>query len=401
MLYQLNLREVTYALSEALDYVGIDDIMHGKRVVYIACEIGKKLGWRQSKLDKIMLMAMLHDCGVSSTGMHHAIVSHLDWEDSYVHCATGARLLHDVPFYKGFAEVIAFHHTHWEKFSPNVEEEMKLYANLIYLSDRIDALRSQFGAHLSHEKETIVSLIHAHTPTMFAPILCEAFAEISHKDTFWYYLDSLALPYYFKDWIDQGEIQSIHFDLLKKIALMFAGIINAKVPQEGQYTIKTAALTRFIAQRYNLSLENQELIELCALLNDLGKLRIPDSLVTKTAPLSDEDHIRLRRQGFDAQIILGQIKGFEKIAKIVAQYHEGLCAKEKHLVHDETETPLDVRILSFANACNTLLPLDEGENNAQIEKEMEAHQLDITIAPDIEAYLASYTDKNRSQNLYM
>ena len=51
MLYQLNLREVTYALCEALDYVGIDDIKHGKRVAYIACEIAKKLGWRQSKLD--------------------------------------------------------------------------------------------------------------------------------------------------------------------------------------------------------------------------------------------------------------------------------------------------------------------------------------------------------------
>jgi len=35
MLYQLNLREVTYALCEALDYVGIDDIKHGKRVAYI------------------------------------------------------------------------------------------------------------------------------------------------------------------------------------------------------------------------------------------------------------------------------------------------------------------------------------------------------------------------------
>lgn len=78
MLYQLNLREVTYALSEALDYAGIDDINHGKRVAYIAYEIGRKLGWRQSKLDTLMLMAMLHDCGVIFTDEHHCLTSHLD-----------------------------------------------------------------------------------------------------------------------------------------------------------------------------------------------------------------------------------------------------------------------------------------------------------------------------------
>ena len=102
MLYQLNLREVTYALSEALDYVGVDDIQHGKRVAYIACKIGKKLGWRQSKLDKIMLMAMLHDCGVTLTDAHHSIMSHLDWEDSQLHCAKGAHLLQSVRFITNF-----------------------------------------------------------------------------------------------------------------------------------------------------------------------------------------------------------------------------------------------------------------------------------------------------------
>jgi hypothetical protein len=31
MPYKINLREVVYSLSTALDYVGVDDIFHGKR----------------------------------------------------------------------------------------------------------------------------------------------------------------------------------------------------------------------------------------------------------------------------------------------------------------------------------------------------------------------------------
>jgi response regulator RpfG family c-di-GMP phosphodiesterase len=401
MIYQLNLREVTYALSEALDYVGIDDIMHGKRVACIACEIAKKLGWRQSKLDKVMLMAMLHDCGVSSTGVHHAIVSQLDWEDAYVHCAIGASLLHDVPFYDGFAEIIAFHHTHWEAFEFQIDEEMKLYANLIYLSDRIDALRSQFGAHLSHEKETIRTIIQTHSPSMFAPKLCEAFVEISHRDSFWYYLDSFALPYYFKDWIDQGEIQAIHFDELKKIAMMFAGIVNAKISYDAQHTVRLASLARFIARLYNLSLRDQETVELCALLYDLGKLRVPDVLVTKTAPLSDEEHIRIRRQGFDAQIILGQIKGFEKIAKTVSLYHEAQNAKEKGIVDDETSKPLEVRILTFAHTIDALMPLQKSEMVETLEAVISEHQLDPIIVPYIATYLDSYHPYLASNSLHV
>lgn len=255
---QLNLRELTYALSTALDYVSIDDTTHGKRVAYIACEIGKKLGWRQSKLDKVMLMAMLYDCGVSSTEMHDCLINYLDWEDSYLHCARGASLLKDVPIYSDFADVIAFHHTCWEHFLPYIDEEIKLYANLIYLSDRIDAMHIKFGAQLSHEKEHIRATIKKETPSMFSPKLTEAFIQLSYTDQFWYYLEPDAIHYYFRDWIDHGEILSVPFELLKKIALMFADIVDAKIPYQKHHTLKVATLSRYIAELCELTLQEKK-----------------------------------------------------------------------------------------------------------------------------------------------
>ncbi|WP_051906713.1 MULTISPECIES: HD domain-containing protein [unclassified Sulfurospirillum] len=383
MLYQLNLRELTYALSEALDYVGIDDILHGKRVAYIACEIGKQLGWRQSKLDKVMLMAMLHDCGVSSTDVHHAIVSQLDWEDSYVHCAKGASLLEEVPQYSDFVDVIAFHHTHWEAFSSHIDEEIKLYANLIYLSDRIDALRSQFGAHLHHEKETIRAIIQQHTPSMFSPQLYDAFKEASQMEFFWYYLESSALPYYFKDWVDQGDIQAVPFDSLKKIALMFAGIVDAKESIHKERTLHVASLARYIAHFAGLSLRDQESIELSALLHDLGKLRIPDDIATKTAPLNDVESSHLRRQGFDAQIILGQIKGFETIKKIVAMHYTPSHTKAYSRLSAHTSMPLDVFILTIAT---TFERGQREEASALLAQMVETYQLEKSLEAKVEAY---------------
>lgn len=411
MLYQLNLRELTYALCEALDYVGIDDTLHGKRVAYIACEIGKKLGWRQSKLDKIMLMAMLHDSGVSSTGVHHTIMSNLDWEDAQTHCAKGARLLRNVPIYCGFADVIALHHTHWERFTSHIDDETKLYANIIYLSDRIDALRSQFGAHLHHEKEYIRSILQKHTPSMFAPKLMEAFVEISQTDTFWYYLESEYIHYYFRDWIDQGEIRAVTFDLLKKIALMFAGIVDDKLAHTHQHhTLGVASLARYLSQLCELSLRDQEMVELAALFHDLGKLRIPDDIACKNTPLSDEENIRIRRHGFDAQVILQQIKGFETIAKIVSMHHETLDAKGYPSKLSAEKIPLEARILSTANTFENLIqqkrtqaPAPQKADDAyeMLERLVEDHKLDATIVDKMAMHLEDCYEKALHPQLYM
>ena len=396
MHYQLNLRELTYALSEALDYIGIDDTAHGKRVAYIACEIGKKLGWRQSKLDKIMLMAMLHDCGVSSKEMHDCIDNYLDWEDSNLHCAKGAALLKEVPIYSDFSEVIALHHTSWENFAPHIDEDVKLYANLIYLSDRIDTLHLKCGAHLSHEKESIRVNIYKEIASVFAPKLVEAFMAISHTDLFWYYLEPEAIHYYFRDWIEHGDIRTVSFELLKKIALMFANIVDAKIPYQKHHTLRVATLARYIADSYEFSLREKEEIEIAALLHDVGKLRIPDEILLKTTSLNDEEMVQVKRHCFDAQIILGQIKGFEKITRIVAMHHETLDAKGYPANLEEAKIPLEARILCAANTFVNLINHESLQDTSNAKRAYEVlhdmvkeHKLDAEVVHTITEHFES------------
>ncbi len=396
MYYQLNLRELTYALSIALDYVGIDDTAHGKRVAYIACEIGKKLGWRQSKLDKVMLMAMLHDCGVSSTQIHHCIIHSLDWEDSHLHCIKGASLLKEVPIYSEFAPIIALHHTSWENFAPQLDEEVKLYANLIYLSDRIDALHLKYNALLNHEKESIRTTLKKETPSMFSPKLVDAFIALSQTDQFWYYLEPEAIHYYFRDWIEQGEIQTVPFDLLQKIALMFAHVVDAKIPYQKQHTLRVATLARYIADLCELTLREKETIEIAALLHDLGKLRIPDETLLKRTSLNEEEIHQIKRHGFDAQIILGQIKGFERIAHIVSMHHETLDAKGYPAHLEEAKIPFEARIVC---AANTFVNLMSQETKQQVSDPKEIyrallemvqeHQLDERVVNTMVAHFES------------
>lgn len=401
MYHQLNLREVTYVLTEALDYVGINDIHHGKRAAYIAYEIGKNMGWRQAKLDKLMLMAMLHDCGVSLTDVHNSIVCNLDWEDAQIHCDRGAKLLQSVPIYSEFSDIITLHHTHWDQFLPQIDEEIKLYANLLYLSDRIDALRSQFGAHLSQEKEYIRSIIRKYTPELFAPKLCEAFIEISHTDFFWHYLEADPLHYYFKEWVEKGKIETVHFNLLKNIASMFANIVDAKDHSNQHQSFMVASLARDIAELCHLSIREQDEIELAALFQNLGKLRIPDAILEKNTSLSDDEQIKIRRQGFDTQVILRQIKGFDYIAKIISFYYKASTQQGLSTQTKETSvTPIEASILMIANTFQTRL--HDSAQNALTPTEIDAilnkitdksQQFEVHMLEDIASYLKCCSKK--------
>src|SRR5512145_2576933 len=90
-----DLRHVIYALSDALDLVGIDDVAHGKRVGIMAAECAKLMGLPEAETTFLFDLGMLHDIGVSTTQTHQHLVSEFDWQESQVHAELGYALLRE------------------------------------------------------------------------------------------------------------------------------------------------------------------------------------------------------------------------------------------------------------------------------------------------------------------
>lgn len=371
MIYPLNLREVSYALSEALDYVGIDDTMHGKRVAFMSAEVAKYLGWDQTRINNIIMLGMLHDCGVSSTDVHNHLVTELDWDNSQVHCIRGASLLERVHIYHQYAPVILYHHTHWSQLNQLTDEKLKEHANLIYLTDRVDALRVQIGDSSLQQRQEIASVIEKYAGEMFSPELVKAYLQTSLSDSFWFYLEPEALNDYFSDWIKGGTEELVHFETLKNIAMMFASVVDAKSPFTTEHTYGVASLALYLARLSSLSEEVQEKIELAAFFHDLGKLRIADEILHKQGALTDEERSHMNRHGFDSHMILRKIKGFQEIAKIASMHHETLDAKgyPYHLSADKI--PIEARILTVADIFQALVQNRPYRDGMSAEKAFE------------------------------
>ncbi|HJV93396.1 MAG TPA: HD domain-containing protein, partial [Azonexus sp.] len=189
---RVDLRQVIYALSDALDLVGIDDVAHGKRVGVMAAACGRELGLTADQTIRLFDLGMLHDIGVSSTTTHRHLVNEFDWDCSQGHCDVGYALLRDFAPLAALAEPVRYHHTHWEKLSrlPGVDHAVAEQANLIYLVDRVDALAApHYAEAILMYTSGIRQRIAACRGSYFSPALVDAFMAASATEAFWLQLE--------------------------------------------------------------------------------------------------------------------------------------------------------------------------------------------------------------------
>lgn len=384
--YFLNIREVTYALSEALDFVGIDDTLHGKRVAYMASKLAYEMGFSKEETDEIIFAGMIHDCGVSSSDEHTYLLNELDWENSQIHAKDGAKLLKKTQVYKKLAPYVKYHHTYWKKLPSKLSYKEKLFSNIIYLVDRVDALRTQKKPLTKKAIKKIEKKIRKQSAKMFSPDLVEGFARLCSHEVFWFYLDDEPLEEYLEDWVLQGRQEAYSFEAIREVALMFAKVVDAKSTYTAEHSRGVSNLAKYLSTFFELSRQSREKIELAALLHDLGKLRIDDSILNKPSKLSVEEKRLMDRHSFDTGIILNKITGFKDIAHIASLHHEKLNGIGYPYNLTKEQIPFESRIISVADIFQALIqdrPYRKGLNMHQafsiIEQMSIDKELDFSI----------------------
>jgi HD-GYP domain-containing protein (c-di-GMP phosphodiesterase class II) len=368
MQYNLNIREVTYALSGALDFVGIDDTLHGKRVAYMASQMAKELGWDDKLINDVIFIGMLHDCGVSSTDVHTHLVTELDWNNSHIHSRRGENLLMHTKIYSSYALYVRYHHTHWDMLPEHLSEREKLITNLIYLVDRVDALNAQMQHTGVRSIYTVQDTIKKFSQTMFSPELVEIFLTISSRESFWFYLENDALSEYFNEWIKEGEDEEFTFEDVREIALMFAAVVDAKSEFTSVHSLGVSIVSRHLAEDFGLSQESCEKVELAALLHDLGKLKVNDAILEKPTRLNADERLVMNRHGFDSYIILRYIRGFKDIATLASLHHETLDGKGYPYSLNKTDIPIEARIIAVADIFQVLIQDRPYRNGLEMEE---------------------------------
>ena len=354
---KIDLRQAIYALTDALDLVGVDEVGHGKRVGFMALECGRALSLDDDARIKLFHAALLHDCGVSSTRVHQHLVEELEWDNAEEHALTGYELLRTFPPLAELAPAIRYHHTRWEKLRHlDVGKEDALFANLIFLVDRVDALTaSHYGKDLLMARHEIRERIASLRDSLFAPQAVDAFLHVSAAEAFWLTLEPPHLERFLFDMEREHLPQPIDFTELRQLARLFATIVDAKSHFTVEHSEGVASLARYIAEKIELPQERCEMIEVAGLLHDLGKLKVPDEILDKPGALDERDRSIMLRHSFESYQILRRIKGLEEIA-LWAAYHHEMPAGNGYPFHASArELGKEARIIAVADVFQALV----------------------------------------------
>ncbi len=352
----IDLRQAIYALTDALDLVGVDEVGHGKRVGFMAAECARVLPLTDNARIKLFHAALLHDCGVSSTRVHQHLVDEMEWNQADVHCQVGYELLLTFPALAPLAPVVRYHHTRWELLSElEISDEDALFANLIFLVDRVDSLMSShYDKDMLLARHQIRERIMGCRSSLFAPQLVEAFLQASSSEAFWLSLESPHLGRYLFEMERHHVPQPISFAELKQLAEIFSHIVDAKSHFTVEHSRGVASLARYLAEQVGLPPLQCEKIELAGLLHDLGKLKVPDEILDKPGALNEMDRSIMLRHSFESYQILRRIDGLEEIA-LWAAYHHEMPAGTGYPFHAASaELGQEARIIAVADVFQAL-----------------------------------------------
>jgi putative nucleotidyltransferase with HDIG domain len=118
---------------------------------------------------------------------------------------------------------------------------------------------------------------------------------------------------------------------------------------------RVARLTLALAEELGATDEGTlTLLEHGALLHDIGKLDVPASILTKSAPLDDDEWTVMRthpRVGYD---LLRNLPRFSGAAELVLAHHEAFNGGGYPRGLEKNEIPLGARILSIADSYDSM-----------------------------------------------
>ena len=194
---------------------------------------------------------------------------------------------------------------------------------------------------------------------------------------------------------NQEEI--INHNHLMEMVTSIAGAIDAKDPYTKGHSTSVSRYAEALARTVNLPEQEVERIKIGALLHDVGKIGIPESVLKKPGKLTDEEwEIMKQHPTIGAEKVLAPNEALRDLIPIVKYHHERLDGKgyPEHLKGNEI--PLEARIVSIADAYHALVsdrPYRKGlpiETACQILKDGAGTQWDtdlvrqfISIAPSL------------------
>jgi putative nucleotidyltransferase with HDIG domain len=440
----IRLSDIISALSYALDLTEGQPMGHSVRACMIGMRLAQQVGMSVDEQADLYYALLLKDAGCSSNAsrlfyiinaddirakgdlktkdwtrvgwesLHYALthvgtgmpflqrmqrlfqVAQTQQQDSctlvQIRCERGAHIAKELGFSESIAAGIYNLDEHWNgRGYPDGlrKDEIPLFSRIANLSQTLDVF---FHAH---GPEAAVEAAQKRSGRWFDPDLVKAAASLANSGALWRGLDDENLVGRVASLEPEHRQVTATEDSVDRICMAFAEIIDAKSPFTYRHSNGVADAAVEIGQCLGMNHKSLKLLRRAALLHDIGKLSVPNSILEKPAKLTSDEWKFITAHPYYTLEILNKIPGFERLSQDAAAHHEKLDGSGYWRGWGSDQLSRFARILAVADIFDALhakRPYRDGmplEKVFQILRNDAPHALDL---PCVEALIASKTN---------
>lgn len=148
----------------------------------------------------------------------------------------------------------------------------------------------------------------------------------------------------------QAELDALYLQFVETMAQA----LDARDPYTAGHSLRVAEYSYALARAMGLGDEDAETVRLAAQLHDIGKIGIPDAVLTKPGPLNLEEQGLIRLHPQIGCKILKRVGRFEKLLAVVELHHENHDGSGYPYGLAGHGVPIEARIVHVADAFDAM-----------------------------------------------
>ena len=318
----VSLFELVKSLSQAMDLICPAVASHHVRVGVLSDRLARALGFSEAKRRDLLLAGLMHDAGAFSL---QGRLEALEFEtDGRAHAEAGYRLVAGYPRLARPGLYIRHHHDAYSDILSS-DGDIPREANILCLADRVDVLIRR-ERDIAPQLPEIAKRIARRSGGRFAPEYVEAFLDIFQDPEF---LHCAERPAEYLDQLSETAPDGDALDLSEAVecSRLFSQVIDFRSRFTATHSSGVAATAAALARLHGFSPSDVELMHVAGNLHDLGKLAVPEAILDKAGPLTDEEWKVMRDHPGHSLKVLKGVSGLGEAVHWAADHHERLDGK--------------------------------------------------------------------------
>ena len=302
-----------------------------------------------------------------------------------IRCQRGSQISLNLGFSVETAEAIRNLDEHWdgEGYPKGLHGgEIPILARILNLAQTLEVFAGLNGP------ADAFRVLRERSGTWFDPGIVDAVAALEQDAALWECL---------QDGSARGKIIAMQPEedpspadelLIDNICTAFADVVDAKSPYTFAHSKRVTAAAIAIGAELGFAPKDMVVLRRAALLHDIGKLSVPNSILDKPGKLTAIEWETVRLHPYYTQRILEKIPGFAHIAFIASTHHEKLDGTGYYRDLRATQLPMETRALVVADIFDALSSARAYRDALPLEKVFEIMSHDVPHALDINCFEA-------------